>query len=254
MPPLLEIQSAFRNAIIDGEAKPIAPLLSGGERPEKRLTVHQRNYHSSLVDALLVKFPATGWLIGTPLLTDAAQRFVREHPPHAPCIAEYGDGFSAFLSACAKARRIPYLRDFAELEWRVGRVAIAVDVPSPPGDVFGCLPADELPNLHLSLQPGLHYWHASWPVDDLMRLFLADTAPEHLEVEPADICLEIRGARGEFVLNRLVPAEFFFRESLAQGGSIGDAVESALNVDPGFDPGQAIAALIVNHLIAHEHI
>src|SRR5438094_2145244 len=102
---LAEIQFDFRNAVIHGEANRIASALVGGLKPEKRLSVHQRNYETSLVDALLVKFPATGWLVGTPVLTQAAKHFVREHPPQAPCIAEYGDLFPDFLSIRAGAER-----------------------------------------------------------------------------------------------------------------------------------------------------
>src|SRR5207248_259669 len=94
----------------------LKPLLMGGRHPEKRLSVHQRNYHTSLVEALLVKFPATAWLVGTPFLTSATRRFVVEHPPQAPCIAEYGEEFPDFLSRYPGVDGLPYLRDFAELE------------------------------------------------------------------------------------------------------------------------------------------
>src|SRR6516165_7934571 len=73
MQKLAELQSHFRNALIHCDAGQIAPILVGGREPEKRLAIHRRNYETSLVDALLLKFPATGWLIGTPLLTEAAR-------------------------------------------------------------------------------------------------------------------------------------------------------------------------------------
>ena len=103
MPALADTQLRFRDAVIQGDAPLVVALQSllvGGRNPEKRLAVYQRNYRSSLVDALLVKFPATGWLLGTPLLTEVATRFIREHPPQVPCIAEYGAAFPDFLSKC----------------------------------------------------------------------------------------------------------------------------------------------------------
>src|SRR2546422_11534483 len=112
MPRLAEIQSYFRKAVVAGDTKRVATMLTGGCHPEKRLTVHQRNYQTSLVDALMAKFPATGWLIGTPFLTEAAKHFVCEHPPLAPCITEYGAAFPAFLAQCPGAERLPYLREF----------------------------------------------------------------------------------------------------------------------------------------------
>ena len=244
MQRLAEVQSHFRNALIDGEVAQIAPMLVGGLDPEKRLTIHQRNYETSLVDALLVKFPATGWLIGTPFLTAAACRFVHEHPPQAPCIAEYGSAFPDFLSTHPGAERLLYLRNFAELEWCVGQVAIAVDAPSISDDGFSDVAPQRLPKLRLTLQPGLRYLKASWPVDELMKLYLTETAPHQLELAPADVWIEVRGARGEFQLNRLDAANFTFRKSASEGRSIGEAAELALDVDEKFDPAQALAALL----------
>jgi hypothetical protein len=138
---LAEVQSHFRNALIDCDVDQIAPILVGGREPEKRLIIHQRNYETSLVDALQVKFPATGWLIGTPFLTEAARRFTHEHPPQAPCIAEYGAAFPGFLSKHPGVERLLYLRDFAELEWRVGQIAIAVDALPISGNAFSNIAA-----------------------------------------------------------------------------------------------------------------
>ena len=197
MQRLAEIQSRFRNALIDCDVGQIAPILVGGRQPEKRLTIHQRNYERSLVDALLAKFPATGWLLGTPFLTEAARRFVHVHPPQAPCIAEYGVAFPDFLSKYPGVEHLGYLRDFAELEWCVGQVAITVDAVSISGNALSNLGTETLLDMRLTLQPGSRYLKASWPVDELMKLYLTETAPNQLELAPADVWIEVRGARGE---------------------------------------------------------
>jgi hypothetical protein len=251
MQTLAEVQSHFRNAIIDGDVRQIGLVLAGGREPERRLTIHQRNYETSLVGALLLKFPATGWLLGTPLLTGAARRFVHEHPPQAPCITEYGAAFPDFLPQHPEAGRALYLRDFAELEWSIGQVAIAVDEPSILGDAFLKAAPEMLPDMRLTLQPGLRYLKLSWPVDELMQLYLTETAPSHMEIAPADVWTEVRGARGEFQFNRLRPAEFIFRKSASELRTLGEAAELALDIDETFDPGQALSALIASGLVAH---
>src|SRR5438093_1939885 len=128
--PLAEVQALFRQAVVTGEKSRLVPLLSGGRYPAKRLAIHQRHYETSLVTALLGKFPATTWLTGTRFVTEAATRFVHDRVPQAPCIAEYGREFPMFLSSCRGAVRVPYLNDFAELEWQVGQLAIAVEEPA----------------------------------------------------------------------------------------------------------------------------
>ena len=178
-----EIQLQFRDAVVLGATDPFALGLIGGRNPERRLAIHQRNYHTSLTDALLTKFPATEWLLGTARLMGAARSFVRENPPTAPCIAEYGAFFPDFLRQYAETEALPYVPEFARLEWHVGRVAIASEEE-------------------------VTYQHASWPIDELLKLYLTETAPDQFELVPADLWIEVRGCRGEFQLNRLEAPEF----------------------------------------------
>ena len=173
MQQLPEIQAHFRDAVVSGETNGISPALIGGRYPEKRLAIHQRNYHSSLTDALLTKFPATEWLLGTRFLSEAAGGFIRECPPHVPCIAEYGIEFPDFLGQ--RTPHLPYVRDFAQLEWSVGKAAIAVD--QPPVDVTIFAEIDSLPDTSVTLQTGVHYLHASWPIDELLTAYLTESAP-----------------------------------------------------------------------------
>jgi len=249
---LAETQLRFRNAVVHGDMQHIgslASLLVGGRSPEKRLIVHQRNYRQSLVDALLIKFPATGWLLGTQALTEAATRFIREYPPQAPCIAEFGAGFPDFLSQCPRAVRAPYVREFAKLEWYVGKVAIALSGIPVTVEELSSIDAEALPDTLLELQPGVHYLRASWPVDELMKLYLSENVPDRFELSPAEVHIEVRGARGQFHLCRLDPVEATFRKAISEGYSIGDAADAALEVSAGFDPGKALAMLIAAELI-----
>jgi len=250
VPGLAEIQSRFRDAVVVGSGiEKIAPWLTGACDPQKRLTVHRRNYQTSLVDALLVKFPATGWLIGTPLLTEAARHFIQEHPPEAACIAEYGAAFPDFLAQFPRAEHLLYLREFAQLEWSIGQVSIAIATPPIDNDEFSKIDAQALPDALLILQPGLRYRHVSWPVDELIKLYLTETVPDQFDLSPAELFMEVYGARGNFHLSRLDAVEFIFRKSVSEGLSLGDAAERALDVNATFDPGGALSSLIAAGLI-----
>lgn len=249
MPTLAEIQSNVRDAVIAENSEAISSLLVGGQAGRKRLDIHRRHYEISLVNALVGKFPATGWLVGTPFVTEAARHYVHDRPPEAPCIAEYGEGFPQFLADCPGGDGVPYLREFALLEWHVGLVAIAVNELTVLPDDLAAIPADLLPDVELTLQAGARYLQASWPVDDLMTLYLTEAEPDRLEFERANVWLEIRGSRGEFGINRLAEAEFVFRKSLAERRSIGEAAERAFDVDRAFEPGSALAAVITGGLI-----
>jgi hypothetical protein len=154
---LIDIQRAIRDAISAGETAPVASLLAGPGDIVKRLAIHRRHYESSLAMALAQKYPATAWLTGSTFLAEAVRRFVFEHPPTKPCIAEYGDDFPEFLAMQATAADLPYLGDFARLECQVGQVSLTVDQHALSiRELIGVEP-DRVARATLLLQPGVRY-------------------------------------------------------------------------------------------------
>ncbi len=300
---LVEFQGSLRQAVVLGEDLAVVPWLVGGANARKRLALHHRHYEASLVTSLLDRFPATVWLVGSAFVTEAARQFVRRRPPSRPCIAEYGEDFPVFLAAERGAATLPYLRSFAELEWHLGRLSLAVTLPAlgqsdlstlvpwkrdsldksrsaapgwqgattenighirgrsnaasrdaPPGSyvtnhVSRGLDPDTLMNVRITLQPGVHYFHAAWDIDNLIRLFLTDSAPDQFSLQSGDAWIELRGARGDLQMNRLERASFAFRAALAAGQLLGDAAIAAIDLGPTFDAGQALATLVTDGLV-----
>ena len=156
---------------------------------------------------------------------------------------------SCFLSTRPGAERLPYLRGFAELEWAIGLVSIAIEQPALTVDALSGVDETVLPDIVLMLQPGLRYLHTTWPVDDLMTLYLTEAAPEQLSLESSDTWIQVRGARGAFDMRRLDIGDFVFRRAIREGLPIGDAAGRALDTTTGFDPGGALAAVIAEGLI-----
>ncbi len=185
MPALAEIQAAVRDALVRGDHGAAAPMISGGVQPSRRLAIHQRHYAASLTRVLLERFPATVWLVGSELVTDAAQSFVRAQPPSKPCIAEYGDAFPHHLGAHPAAAALPYLSQFADLEWHLGRLALAT------GD-----------------SPNVQHLHLDWSLDELIGVYLTDSAPDAFALRNEDVWLEVRGLRGVLEMRRLTKEAF----------------------------------------------
>lgn len=250
---LVEMQQRLRDAVVTGNAWPVALELSGGARALGRVRIHQRHYEASLVAALMGRFPATGWLTGTSWLEQAARDFVHEQPPATPCIAEYGAGLPAFMMTRENASRMPYLQDFADLDWHLGSVALAVEEPALAPASVAAFDARALNDALVHLQPGLYYAVSDWPVDQLIRLYLQGSAPANFEMLETTVWIELRGARGELRISRLSAGDFAFRDALQGRVALGAAAAHALTVDPTFDPGRALVALVEQRLICGLH-
>jgi hypothetical protein len=249
MPALAEVQTRIRDALLQGGGGHAIPSLIGGTCPAKRFAIHQRHYEASLVAALLTKFPACLWLMGGSRMTEAARAFVHERAPRVPCIAEYGAEFPSFLASRPEALGVAYLQSFAELEWHLGRVAIAIEHPAASMHVLASVDRQLLPDIVFELQPCVTYFQGAWPVDELIKLFLSGTAPDRVEFEPTPVALELRGARGSFNITRIDTGTFAFRAAIAAGTPIGMAAERAFEANAHFDPGRALARLVADGLV-----
>jgi len=66
-------------------------------------------------------------LVGSELVTHVATSFIRKRPPLRPSVAEYGMSSLGYLGAHPAAESLPYLAQFAELEWHLGPLALATE-------------------------------------------------------------------------------------------------------------------------------
>lgn len=244
---LADLQADIATAVVAHVSPASASLLTGGGDPRRRFAIHSRHYSASLARSLVERFAATVWLAGSELVTRAAMRFVREHPPTRPCIAEYGEEFPVYLASCS-GTALPYLAQFATVDWHLGRLAIAVDA-APLQTLADSDPA-RLVDARLVLQPGTEYAALDWSLDELVRFFLADRAPDRYALREEPVWLELRGCRGELWLNRLTRSDYVFRQAIADASPIGRAAELAAGADGRFEPGRATLAMLHAGLVA----
>ncbi len=248
--PLADTQSAFRDVIV-ADAPPadvLAGLADVGDKAY-RLSIHQRHYDASLVTVLRGRYPTLEWLLGSEFLGAAATLFARQFPPTRPCMAEYGADFPRFLATRSGTERMPWLAELGALERQVGAVSVAIEKPPLALDALTTFADIDPERISVTLQPGLAYVSAAWPVDELITLRLSGNAPEQLTFDRAPVLLEVRGARGAFRIQRLAEGAYAFRAALNDGAPLGVALEAAANRDPSFDPGAALAALFAENLV-----
>jgi hypothetical protein len=216
----------------------------------RRLEIYQRHYRESLRRHILGRFPTVEWLLGSARMLPLVDVFVRTSPPKVPCMAEYGAEFINFLAWDQSTATLPYLEDVATMDWHLGNLAVAISRPAMAISALQVVPQDRLPDLSLTLQPGVRYLASGWPLDDLVRIRLSEAPPDQLTFDCHRVALEISGARGRFGLNRLDPAVFRFRSAICEGLSLGAAMLRALEADAEFDIPNALAAIFSQGLVA----
>ena len=246
---LAEIQTRFRQALDAADASAVLPLFAGVPDAGQRMEIYRRHHRESLVRHLHGRFPTVDWLLGPAPMRRLALAFIAAPAPAGPCMAEYGADFIPFVEASQEAMRHRYLGAAAEIDWLLGKVAVAIDAPPLPIAALASYAPELLPDLVLQLQPGAGYLAAGWPIDDLVRMRLSEQLPDRYVLEAQPVRLEIRGARGAFSINRLESGAFAFRSALARGAAIDAAVDAAVAADAQFDAGAALTALFAGRLV-----
>jgi hypothetical protein len=246
---LSDLQQQIRKAVVGREGHTLKGVICGGVDPLRRLAIHRRHHRASLSAVITGRFRATAWLIGPSRLEEAACQFIACCPPTMPCMAEYGAAFPAFLRTWQNVARLEYVADFADLDFHLGRLSVCVDEAAIRRADLAAAHPEDLLDARVALQNGCHYIVASWPLDELITLYLHDAAPTDWELTRESVTLQVRGSRGVLQFQRLDPGTYVFRTALADGGNLGEAATLAMGMDPCFDPGAALMAAIDEQLV-----
>jgi hypothetical protein len=153
---LLELQRQICGAVRGQEALDLPDLYRPDHLPPGHpLSVYRNNHLLSLAAALAATFPTVTRLIGAATMQGVATRFLLQHPPRQPCVAEYGSGFASHLESEPLADDLPYLPDLARLDWALNRARIAPDEAPFTAQDLSALSLEQLGALRVAPHPSL---------------------------------------------------------------------------------------------------
>jgi len=247
---LRELQAAFRAALlVDDEAAVTPTIVDDDVGVSARLATYRHHVFTSLTAALETTYPVVTRLVDRRFFAWVADRFVRAHPPKGPCLAEYGGDLPAFLSQFPACAHLPWLADVARLEWAMNVALQAPDaVPLEP-DMLRALHPHAVARLTLRFEPSVTLLASAWPVDAIWRANQPD-ADGAVDLGGGEARIEIRRVDDDVVFRALPAGTFAFRAALASERTLEDAVERALDAEPGFDLASEIRALLDERVLA----
>lgn len=132
---LPELQSRFITAIFERDQRtPAAELVKdhGGLDAAQRVGIYRNSVHGILLQYLGSLYAVTQQLVGEEFFGRLSDEYVDREPPTRPFLAEYGDGFAAFMRQHPALQTMLWLADVAQLEWARHQAWNAVN--QPPGD------------------------------------------------------------------------------------------------------------------------
>lgn len=245
MPSLRDIQHSMRRWLLqDANGDPADQILNAGIAPRLRLNVYRNTILSTLSKALRLSFPAVQRLVGPDFFGEAAQIFVREHPPRCADLNGYGSEFPNFLQHLKAAATLEYLPDVARLDWAVNRALHASDASALQMSQLEAIDPFAQDRVCFVAHPSISMLRSNFPVDSIWRAVLQRDEPAMAAIDlgggPAFLLVERVADQVE--VSRLDAGEWCFAEALFGG----DCLAMAIGKAPGIDA----PALIAGHLMA----
>jgi hypothetical protein len=251
MSKLRDLQCGIGRAVLgQDEASIVSAIMGDGLDPAARLNIYRNHYISSLGEALKATYPVVCRLVDERFFAYAASEYIKISPPRQVCLFEYGEGFPDFLAAFPACASLVYLADVARLEWLINAALHApLQQPVEASDL-GHLNSADYPRLVFALQPSLRFIDSAWPIDRIWHLNRPDAAEVGaIDLAAGGCCLEIRQSGEDVVFRPLESGEFALRAALANGRTLGAAVEAALAQDPMLDAVLALRRLFGEGLV-----
>ena len=248
---LRDFQSTFRSGILHekGLDGPWSEQLEAlvrerGIAPPDRLNVYRNNTLSLLGGLLELMFPVVRRLIGDAPFAYTVQNFIRAHPPTDRVLHKYGAAFAAFLEEFEPAQSLKYLPDVAAMEWALHEVFYERDAVPISLEALSSIAPEKIIGLRFELHPAVRFISSAYPINEIWRV----NQPEFETVPFVNLnsggC-SILIARPEYAVHHetLSSAAYGFAQELADGKSLGEALEHVSVEYPTFELQQCLAQL-----------
>lgn len=241
----------FGDALINPDlGTPEGAVGPDGFPDVQRFNVYRNNVIVSLCEALGETYPSVKALLGEEYFAALARAFIAEHRPSNPVLIWYGEEFASFLAAFPPLKAYPYLEDVARLEWAWLQSYHAKDCEVfDPAALASIQPAD-LGGVRFRRHPATAIVASEWPIWDLVRVNrFKDGEQSQIDLSVAQPVLIVR-PEFDVDVRILEPSHVAFGVAIFSGASLGEAAETALDVDSGFTLADCLSNFLSNGALA----
>lgn len=243
---LLEVQRAFRRAIVDGDTESLqAVLATDAMAIAEAVGIYRNTIHWTLTRALRLSYPAAHKLVGAEFFEGAVKEFLLRHWPQSACLEDFGNDFCQFLDTFGPAGDLTYLPDVARLEWAVHQTLQAPRARKLSLEPLLELEEDQCAAVCFTAHPSLRLIAVGTPADAIWRAVLEqdDQALASIEVTRTPRYLLVqRDPDGGAEVSALAEGEWKFLQALSSGAALEQALQEFRRTSP---------AVNLDHVLAH---
>jgi hypothetical protein len=229
-PTLRELQREFARALrpqpgtspVPGHiSAPSARALASG------LEIYRNNARQFFRSALELTYPVVRRRVGDEYFRQLAERYREAHPSRHGDLHWIGARFPQWLTDHLRESAYAWLGELARLEWLCEESAASRRDPALRLECLAEVPAAQLDDLRLELQPSLRLLASEFPVWSVWQANQGhgEAAPVDLARGPEHVAITCLDER--VTVYRLQADHFRLLHALAAGAALGNALDAA---------------------------
>lgn len=153
------LQNQFQNYLINDQNDIHHSIVNTEKVPiQQRLTIYQEAYYARLLDSLISNYPILHQYLGDEAFSQVGYDYISRFPSPYRSIRWFGDNFAAYF----KEMEEDYLKEIAELEWKMTLVFDAPDAETLKVSDMATISPEVWPNLSFVPHPSLQRMDCTW--------------------------------------------------------------------------------------------
>lgn len=232
---LKDIQDQFLSAVknesedILSSIQPISSLSS-----RECIDIYVRGYGARLTEALGETFQAVWWILGDEDFFKITTEYIIKNPSNVFDLSDYGANFPQFLSSNQNTNEI--IGDLAAFEWFFKETFHKKNVDPTELNLVAAM--ENIENVRFNLSESAFLFSSVFPIYEIWQR----------RTEPVETLDNISWAEGENIIlykknsqvfvKKMNAQEFFLIQSLSDGQSLGETLQSLMEKFPTIDATQ----------------
>lgn len=232
-------QRLFASALLDHKVEhALLPVFQGKvEARQPRLALYRGNLSATWSKTLRAAYPVLHALVGNEFFDGMARQYGKLTPSSSGDLNCMGEQLAGFLAVFEPAKDYPYFPEMARLEWACHQAYFAGNRPLLAPTDLARLAPPVLEQTMFAMHPGFQLFRSDWAVAELWLAHQSDSDHDFpAQMACVNHAMVVRPHwKSHIVL--LVPAAYAGLRVLHSGGTFGQALDAAFDVDPDFDVG-----------------